>query len=242
MSTFDLSLIIPAYNEEKRLEQSLPFIRKYFESFSGKYEVIVVDDGSKDQTRSIVEAYQKKAPEFRLYLNDKRENKGKGYSVKEGFEQSRFHWVLFSDADLSTPLKEIEKFYHYTDDYDVIIASRDLPESKVEEQPFYRKAMGSLFSFLSLMITNLRIKDTQCGFKMFSRRAGETIFPKQTIHGFGFDVELLYLASKYGFKIKELPVEWINNPDSKVNNIRDSFNMLNDLIKVRINDWFKRLY
>lgn len=102
--------------------------------------------------------------------------------------------------------------------------------------------MGALFSFFSFLITNLRIRDTQCGFKMFSRKTGEVIFPKQTIYGFGFDVELLYIAKKYGFRIKELPVEWVNDPDSKINSFKDSVRMVGDLVRVRYNDWFKNAY
>lgn len=242
MSQIDLSLIVPAYNEENRLRKTLPLIKAYFDEFDGDYEVIIVDDGSKDQTRVLVEDYKEQNPEFCLYLNEKRENMGKGYSVKEGFNQSRYPWILFSDADLSTPLREIEQFQKYTDSYDLIIASRDLPGSQVTEQPIYRKAMGALFSFFSFLITNLRIRDTQCGFKMFSRKTGEVIFPKQTIYGFGFDVELLYIAKKYGFRIKELPVEWVNDPDSKINSFKDSVRMVGDLVRVRYNDWFKNAY
>ena len=237
-----LSVIIPAYNEANRLSRTLPHFKAFFEAFQLPFEVLVVDDGSVDETRLVVTDFQEAHPAFPLHLNSKRTNQGKGYSVKEGFRMSRYQWVLFSDADLSTPLKEIHHFWPYPVSHDVIIASRDMPGSRVEAQPFYRKLMGRIFSLLSNMITWLGIRDTQCGFKLVSRQAGQQVFPRMRIKGFGFDVELLYLAKKRGFRIKELPVTWINDQDSKINNLRDSWQMLKDLLRLRYNDWFRRLY
>lgn len=242
MPQLDLSLIIPAYNEAYRLGRTLPILKAYFDEFRGNYEVVIVDDGSSDDTRGVIERFQQANPDFQLRLNHKRGNMGKGFSVKEGFGYTQYDWILFCDADLSIPLREIDHFKPYTDTHDVIVGSKYLPGSKVTEQPVYRKAMGSLFSVFTFLITNLRIKDTQCGFKMFSREAGEVIFPRQTIHGFGFDVELLYVSKKFGFRIKELPVEVLNDPDSRVSNLGDSFGMLRDLLKVRLNDWWRKSY
>lgn len=237
-----LSVIIPAYNEANRLSRTLPQIKCFLDSFQQPFEVWVIDDGAEDETRQVVQRFLEANPNFSLFLNPERPNKGKGYSVKEGFQLARYDWVLFSDADLSTPLSEINNFWPYTDTHDVIIASRDKPGAKVEAQPFYRKLMGRIFSLLSNMITWLGIRDTQCGFKMFSRRSGEVIFPRMTVTGFGFDVELLYLAAKHGFAIKELPVTWINDQDSKIDNFQDSWQMLKDLLVLRYNDWIKKRY
>ena len=242
MKAHGLSLIVPAYNEAKRLKGTLPKIKAFFDDYPGDFEVIVVDDGSSDNSRQFLETFRSENPGFPLYLNPERKNYGKGYAVKEGYQLSKYEWILFSDADLSTPLKEIETFQNYTDTHDVIVASRDLPGSKVEAQPFHRKAMGRIFSGLSYIVAGLDIRDTQCGFKMFSRRSAQVIFPRQTVNGFGFDVELLYIAKKYNFAIKEVPVEWINDPDSKINNMKDSLQMFQDLFLVRYNDWVKHLY
>lgn len=237
-----LSVIIPAYNEANRLGRTLPQVKQFLDNFQLPFEVWVVDDGAGDQTRQVVAGFQAAHQAFPLFLNNPRPNKGKGYSVKEGFTLAHYDWVLFSDADLSTPLEEIDKFWPYTSSHDVIIASRDMPGSRVEAQPFHRKLMGRIFSLLSNSITFLGIRDSQCGFKMVSRQAGNAIFPRMTIHGFGFDVELLYLAKKHGFRIKELPVTWINDQDSKINNFRDSLRMLMDLLQLRYNDWIRRAY
>lgn len=237
-----ISVIIPAYNEANRLNRTLPQIKEFFDRYDGPFEVWIIDDGSADKTRKLVEDTRKSWPDFPLFLNQARGNRGKGFSVKEGFRRSRYEWVLFSDADLSTPLAEIRQFWPYTSTHDVIIASRDMDGSRVEAQPAYRKLMGRIFSILSNFITNLGIRDTQCGFKLFSRRAGEVIFPRMTVSGFGFDVELLYIAKKHNFPIKELPVTWINDQESKINNLRDSIGMFQDLIRLRFNDWILRRY
>lgn len=237
-----LSVIIPAYNEAKRLSRTLPRIKAFFDTYEAPYEVWVIDDGATDHTRHIVKQYQEANREFPLYLNEQRRNRGKGFTVKEGFRRSRYPWVLFSDADLSTPLEEIRQFWPYTSSHDVIIASRDMPGACVEAQPAYRKFMGRVFSTLSNSITQLGIRDTQCGFKLFSREAGRVIFPRMTVEGFGFDVELLYLAKKHHFRIKELPVTWINDRDSKINNFRDSIGMFYDLLWLRYNDWIRGRY
>ena len=237
-----LSVIIPAYNEAKRLSRTLPQLKSFFDAYEGPFEVWVIDDGSNDQTRQVVRQYQNANPHFPVYLNRQRQNRGKGFTVKEGFRRSQYPWVLFSDADLSTPLDEIRQFWPYTTTHAVIIASRDLPGARVEAQPAYRKFMGRVFSLLSNSITQLGVQDTQCGFKLFSQTAGNVIFPRMTVEGFGFDVELLYIAKKHGFGIKELPVTWINDQDSKINNFRDSIRMLSDLFWLRYNDWICNQY
>ncbi|MBN1376965.1 glycosyltransferase family 2 protein [Candidatus Woesearchaeota archaeon] len=238
----NLSIIIPVYNEEKRLKRNLPEIKDYLSGFKGKYELLLIDDGSSDNTRKVIKNFSRKNRKLNIKLNKKRKNKGKGYSVKEGFFLSKYNWVLFSDVDLSTPITEADKLLKYIKKHDVIIASRDLPESKVIGQPFYRKIMGRIFSFSTLLITGLRVRDTQCGFKMFSRKSAEIIFKRQTISGFGFDPELLYIAKKHNFKIKEVPVIWTNDTESKVSSIKDSFQMLLDLFRIRLNDWLRKKY
>ncbi len=238
----NLSIIIPIYNEEKRLERNLPKIKKYLSGFQGKHELLLIDDGSSDNTRKVIKEFSKKNRKLNIKLNKKRKNQGKGYSVKEGVFLSKHNLILFTDADLSTPINEADKLLKYTKNYDVIIASRDLPESKVIGQPFYRKIMGRIFSFSTLLITGLRIRDTQCGFKMFSRKSARLIFKRSTINRFGFDPELLYIAKKHNFKIKEVPVIWTNDTESKVNSVKDSFQMLLDLFRIRLNDLLRKKY
>lgn len=232
----NLSIIIPAYNEEKRLGSTIEQIRDYlcncnhFEA----WEIIVVDDGSKDNTRNV--ANEAVSKDSRIRINPQRQNRGKGFSVKEGALIANYSVILFSDADLSTPIEELERFIPEIGRYDVIIGSRALKESNIEKhQPFYREFIGKTFNLLVRKITGLNIYDTQCGFKLFKDCRG--IFEQQRIERFSFDVELLYLANKQGKKILEKPVTWINDERSKVSAVKDSYRMFRDLIKIR---WMHR--
>jgi dolichyl-phosphate beta-glucosyltransferase len=229
----NLSIVIPAYNEEKRIGKTLERIREYLKKRKFDYEIIVVDDGSKDKTSEVV--YSSKDKRIRLFRNEV--NKGKGYSVKRGMLEARNELILFSDSDLSTPIEELDNFLKYLPNYDVIIASRNMKGSKIKvKQPFFRQMLGRIFPLIVRLLTVRRIKDTQCGFKLFKKEAAKRIFSKMTIDRFGFDVEALYLAKKYKFKIKELPVVWVNDTASTVNPVKDSARMLVDLIRIRIND------
>lgn len=225
-----ISIIIPAYNEEKRLASALDNIISYMAKNYPDYEIIVVDDGSTDNTIKVAEKKN-----VRIIKNPK--NMGKGYSVKNGMLNAGGDYLLFSDADLSTPIEELGNFLNLIKEHEVIIGSRNLSESNITAtQPFYRRALGKIFPLLVSIFVLRGIKDTQCGFKLFKKDAAKKIFTKQTIAGFGFDVEILYLARKYGYSVKELPVSWKNDPHSKVSVIRDSFRMLLDLIRIRINN------
>ncbi len=231
----ELSVIVPAYNEGNKLKENILEIDRYLKNHNHDYEIIVVDDGSKDNTAEIVKSIENK--QIRILVNHP--NRGKGYSVKRGMLEAEKEYALFMDADLATPLKEISKFKNFKDRYDVLIASRNLPDSDIKiTQPFYRQLLGKGFSLVVRIFAVRGIKDTQCGFKMFNRKAREIIFSRQTFERFGFDVEILYIARKHNLSIKELPVTWINDSDSRVNPIKDSFRMFIDVLKVRKNSLF----
>ena len=226
-----LSIIIPAYNEQNRISKTLYKLNSYFEG--KEYEIIIVNDGSNDKT---VEIVQNIGLDNVVLVNNPG-NKGKGYSVRNGMYHAKGDLLLFSDADLSTPIEELEKFMPLIDQgFDVVIGSRALKESNIEKhQPYYREAMGKVFNVIVQSLVIKGIKDTQCGFKLFTREAVKKIFPKQKLDGFSFDVEILFLAKKFGYKIKEIPVTWINDEETKVSSIKDSSRMFIDILKIRLN-------
>ena len=230
-----LSIVIPAYNEESRVVPTLKDVLNYMK---GKdFEVIVVDDGSKDDTTKVVE--QLKSQKIRILKN--MINKGKGFSVKRGVLEAKKEWVLFMDADNATSIREIEKFVPYLDDYDVLIGSRNLKESIITvKQPFTRRFPGKVFSFIVRLILWTAIKDTQCGFKVFKKGVIKNIFGRQTIDRWGFDAELLYLAKKKGFRIKEVPIVWVNDEDTRLNLFSSSIGMFIELLKIRVNDLMRK--
>ena len=186
-----ISLIIPSYNEEKLIVSSIKNIITYMLKNKYNFEVIVVDDGGKDKTKEKVRSIKDKHVKLLSY----KPNKGKGHAVKTGMLAAKGDLLLFLDADLSTPIEEIEKFIPQTRKYDVVIASRALKESKIKvHQPFYRELIGKIFNKMVQLLAVWGIKDTQCGFKMFTRKAANIIFKRQRIHGWAFDVELLFIA------------------------------------------------
>jgi dolichyl-phosphate beta-glucosyltransferase len=231
-----LSIIIPAFNEERRLLSTLEKIYSYFEKRNGAYEIIVVDDGSTDNTSTCANDFRSKFKCTRLVRNGG--NRGKGYSVKNGFLQATGEYLLFSDADLSTPIEEIEKLKAYLENgYDIAIGSRGLKESDIQvHQPWYREIMGRTFNILVRVLCVRDFKDTQCGFKCFIREAALEVCKRQRLERFSFDVEMLYIAKKLGYKVKEVPVRWVNESETKVKAIRDSANMFVDLLKIKLND------
>jgi len=197
-------------------------------------EIIVVDDGSNDETVLVVRKAAEKYPAIVLLQNDR--NKGKGYSIKQGVLSSRGRFVLMSDADLSTPIEEIGKLFKELEGgYDIAIGSRSVSGSMVlKRQAWYRQLMGKTFNKLVQAIAVNGIRDTQCGFKLFTANAARIVFALQRIERFAFDVEALYLAKKMGLGIREVPVIWVNSPDSRVSIFRDSLQMLGDLLKIRV--------
>ncbi|MCX7017560.1 MAG: glycosyltransferase family 2 protein [Candidatus Sumerlaeota bacterium] len=227
-----LSVVIPAYNEETRLGESLRRVLAYLAAQSYDWEVIVVDDGSADATGRVSEEIGR-GRACRVLRNEP--NRGKGYSIRRGMLEARGRYRLFSDADLSTPIEELDKFWPAVNDgYGMVIGSRALPDSNLEvRQPFYREMMGRVFNLFVRLLLVGGIRDTQCGFKLFTAEMAESIFPRQTLQGFAFDVELIVLARRAGFKVAEVPVRWINSPASRVSAWRDSAKMFLDLLRLK---------
>ena len=232
-----ISIVIPAFNEAKRICSTLRKIDTYFASKTQLFEIIVVDDGSTDNTADVVLTESQKSKSVRLLSN--RSNKGKGFSVRRGVLNSTNNLILISDADLSTPIEEVEKLFLWLSrGYDIAIGSRGLKESEIlERQPWYRQNMGRVFNLFVKMLVLGGINDTQCGFKLFPEEIAKKLFSVTKIDGFAFDVEVLFLARKSKYKIKEVPVRWINSPSSKVRIIQDSFLMFFDLVRIRSFHW-----
>jgi dolichyl-phosphate beta-glucosyltransferase len=232
-----LSIVIPAYNEEARLAPTLQKIYEYLRARPYLYELIVVSDGSRDETARVAWGWQPE--DCPLTVIDRKENRGKGYTVREGVEKSRGEFVLFSDADLSTPIEELEKLLDFSrQGGDVVIASRNLPDSRIlVYQPWHRKIMGKAFSLLVRWLAVPGVSDSQCGFKLFSRKAVESIFPLCRVDGFSFDVEILFLARRLGLKVKEVAVRWVDSPRSTVSPVRDPGRMFLEILKIRWNAW-----
>jgi dolichyl-phosphate beta-glucosyltransferase len=234
--TMKLSIIIPAYNEEKRIESTLEKVVAYLKKQKLDWEILVINDGSTDKTKEVVLSLKDKKIRIVDNVNDSGivSNKGKGYSVKQGLLEATGDWILFSDADLSTPIKELETLLRYSHDYPVVIGSRNLPMSKiVVKQPLLRSTLGKIFPFLVRTFLLDGVQDSQCGFKLFRADVAKKVCRLQRLDGFAFDAELLFLARKCGFAIKEVPVTWANDERSKVSIFRDSFSMFIDLFRVR---------
>lgn len=229
-----LSIIIPAYNEEARIEKSLNLAMDYLQERYDSFEIIVVDDGSKDTTYEQAQMFADRTNGFIRVLRQP-QNMGKGAAVRRGMIESKGDIRIFTDADFSTPIYETEKILREINNgADICIGSRALDPSMIKEhQPFYREIMGKTFNKFVQVLFFRGIKDTQCGFKGFTAEASEKVFSKAKINGFSFDVEILFLASKAGLKINQVPVEWFNDARSKVNPIKDSFMMLVELFRIK---------
>lgn len=210
-----LSVVLPCYNEEQRLAESLPVILGYLRRQSYDWEIIVVDDGSRDRTSAVAESLADGAP-LRVLRNEP--NRGKGFSIRRGMLEARGRHRLFSDADLSTPIDELDKFWKpIAEGCAVVFGSRAMPDSQLEiRQSAMRELSGRCFNCMVRTLLLPGVSDTQCGFKMLTAEAADHVFNRQTLHGFAFDVEILLLARKAGFEIREVPVRWINAPGSKV--------------------------
>jgi dolichyl-phosphate beta-glucosyltransferase len=229
------SVIIPAYNEDARLAATLEKVLAYMAKRGWSAEVIVVNDGSRDNTAEIVRGFAERNP--RLQLLENPGNRGKGYSVRNGMLHAQGEILLFSDADLSSPIEEADKlFAAIREGADVAIGSRWLrSDLQTQRQPLYRQLFGRVFNLMLRVTLGLNFKDTQCGFKAFTRRAASTIFPLQTIERWGFDPELLYVATKLGFKVAEVPVAWAHREGTRINPLRDGTRMFLEMLKIRWN-------
>jgi len=228
-----LSIVIPAYNEERRLGPSLEKIRGYLAAKQYNAEIIVVDDGSTDRTAEVAAAALEGRLPYRVLRREK--NMGKGFSVREGVLASSGEVILFTDADLSTPIEELGKFLGRLDEgFDVVIGSRALPGCEIRvRQSAPRETMGKIFNRLVRLFVMKGCLDTQCGFKSFRRAAAMDLFSRLQTRGFSFDVELLVLAGKLGYRVGEVPVVWCNSPPSRVRIVRSSWRMLRELWRIR---------
>jgi dolichyl-phosphate beta-glucosyltransferase len=231
-----LSVIVPAYNESRRgIKTTLESFQNYFIRQNYSWEVIVVSDGSKDQTVEMVAEFISNKPEFNLIANVK--NNGKGYVVRQGMLHAQGDYRIFVDSDNAISIEQIEKFWPYIDEgYDVVIGSIELPGAKIKENAqWYRRFLGKYSKYIIRIIAGLwNIHDTQRAFKLFTAKSAVEIFSRTTINRWGFDIEVLALAKKMGYKVKELPVTWINHDESNVN-LGSYFGVLRDLFKIRFN-------
>ncbi len=230
-----LSVVIPAYNEEKRISVTLLDIDKYLTKQKYDYEIIVVSDGSTDNTANVVENLKSQISNLKLIDNKK--NCGKGCVVKQGMLEAEGEYKLFTDADNSTTIDHLDKFWPYTKEgYDVVIGSIEIEGAKIhEEAAWYRRLLGKYSKYIIRILAGLwEIRDSQRGFKLFSSKAAREIFSKQTIMRFGFDIEVLILAKKMGFKIKEVPVDWRNPGESKVT-LKSYVRTFQELLKIKWN-------
>lgn len=245
-----LSIVIPSYNELKNINRGvLDGISAFLKTYPHTWEVVFTDDGSLDGTPDKIEDFIDQHQhigngEFRLLKNI---HAGKGPTVQAGMLAARGTWRLFTDFDQSTPLYEVEKLLSFTEDYPIVIGSREGKGSKREREPLHRHVMGRGFNLLVQMLAIPGIHDTQCGFKLFQGEVTERLFPLMHVYGKqeerqdaftgAFDVELLYLARKHHYPIKEVPIEWHHNETDRVNPIKDSLRMLRDILKVRVADF-----
>ena len=230
-----LSIVIPAYNEEKRLPRTLREIDKYLRNQKYQYEILVVSDGSKDRTAEVARDLK---PEIKgLRIIDNKENHGKGFVVRQGLLEAEGEIRLFTDADNSTSIDQVEKMFPYFEKgFDIVIGSRDIKGAVLDPpQPWHRQIVGNIFNLMVQFLVGLwGIWDTQCGFKSLSAKAAEDILPDCRIDRWAFDPEILKVGKKRGYKIKEVPVLWVNDPDSKVN-LKGMMRMALDLLKIRWN-------
>jgi len=230
----DISIIIPAKDEAKRLPSFLDNLIPYCQNSVKQYEIIVVDDGSSDNTAILARDFQAKFSRLKVIRLNK--NRGKGYAVKTGLFEACGDIVLFLDADGSTMPDEIENNLHFLKEgYDIVIGSREVKDDKhLVTAKYYRKMIGQVFNFFVHLLLFKEIKDSQCGFKMFRKETIRPIFSQVNIQGFGFDLEVLYLAFKLDYRIKEVPVNWHHVDESKINLIMDSLRMFINIFQVRI--------
>jgi len=241
-----LSVVIPTYNEEERIRKTLARVFDFLGQKDYEYEVLVVDDGSKDNTVGIIEDFFGGRSELRLIKNP---HKGKGFTVRTGILEAKGDFILFSDADLAAPIEELDRLLMWVRDqgFDLAIASREGFGSKRVDEPWWRHLLGRGFNFLVQLLALPGIEDSQCGFKLFKRAAARDIFKRLHVYGAqaqelkhaylgAFDVEVLYLARKLGYKIKEVPITWRYVRTERLNPLRDSWKMFWDVVRIRWSD------
>ena len=227
------SIIIPFYNEENRLKNTLKTIIDYIYKLGEEVEIIAIDDGSNDSSISIAKKFEKEYNFIRILRN--KNNMGKGYSIRKGIRSATGDLILITDADLSTPVEEMKKLTKVIKEgSDIAIGSRRIKGAEVKIT-FIRRLNSFVFNLFTKLILGLNIKDTQCGFKMFKKDVAKYLFNKQIINRFGFDMEILFLAKKFGYKIKEVPIKWRFQKGSKVRFLIDAPSMFLDLIKIKLN-------
>jgi dolichyl-phosphate beta-glucosyltransferase len=230
-----LSLILPAYNEQARLPFTLAEINAYVCAEQLDCDVIVVDNGSHDATSAVVQQAMQRFPTLRLLRTDRR---GKGLAVRTGMLAARGDVAVFADADLSWPVEELSRFSALVDDRTpIVIGSREGSGARRIGEPVYRHVMGRVFNRVVQAFAVPGVEDSQCGFKAFRLDVAQAIFGRQRIDGFGFDVEVLYLARRFGFGVRIVPLRWEHKENSRVAPVRDTLGMLSDVARVRVNDW-----
>lgn len=234
-----LSIVIPAYNEEQRLPGSLHKIESFLEQQGFSAELLIVDNGSTDRTVSVASEFAEARPWARVV---KAAVRGKGLAVKVGMQLATGEFRFICDADLSMPIEEITKFLPpQSEGYDVLMATREGQGAQRIGEPLYRHLMGRVFNLIIKLAALPGIQDTQCGFKMFSRKAAEDLFSVQQMVGIGFDVELLFIARKRGYRIREVPITWYFDPDSRMRLIYDSLYILLEIQQIQLN-WHRGVY
>jgi glycosyltransferase involved in cell wall biosynthesis len=230
-----LSIIIPAFHEERRLPSALERLAEFGATFGKAAEVLIVVERGSDRTLEIAREFAARHPQFAVI--DNAEQRGKGHAVRTGMLRARGEVIFFMDADLSVPLAEVRKFLaHFAahSEIDVLVGNRQHAESRITRaQSWVRRTMGQTFNRILRVVSAAPLRDTQCGFKAFRHAAAQAIFSRQKLDGFAFDVEVLLLANRLGLRVADLPVEWINSPESRVQLVRDSLGMLRDALRVR---------
>ncbi len=233
----DFSLIIPAYNEELQIIQTIKYVVGYLSSKFSSFEIIIVDDGSSDNTSGVVKKFTEENNLKEIFVITLPKNVGKGGAVKEAMLKHSCGKIrCYYDADASTPVEEIDKLLNaISSGYDIAIASRALPESVIEvPQPYYRQLMGKIYNLMLRIFRLTRFRDTQCGCKCFTEKAVGIVFPRQRLSRFSFDAEILFIAEKHGLKIAEIPTRWRNRQDSRVHLLRDPLRMFMDIFLIRL--------
>ncbi len=234
-----LSLIIPVYNEEKRIKYGLTQIFSFLKNKKFSWELIIVDDGSIDNTVALAKKLTLTIKTVKI-LNSN--HQGKGGALKKGVKSAQGEWLIFFDIDIATPMDEYNNFEKWMGRFDVIIGSRKMKGAHIEvHQPFFREFGGKVFTLLTNTLVTRNISDVTCGFKLFKTKIAKDLFQRSRLADWSFDAEILYLAQKKGVKIKEVPVRWKDDPQTKVNLMKDTIDAFYGLLKIRFND-FQGLY